>query len=393
MASGSVVARWAEWGETSGAVTATDARTSDFVLAISVAAVLHGLVFLIFVGLVAMQLLSRGSGAAFAPPPEPTVTVEIRPEMFERPKPSVVEEEVKKRLKNTSPAQESQEAPENAVYIGERNTKAASEMPPDPNGPALPSQDGREPRRPDEVETIDSNFQDGEEPDVAMQPESEQVPPPGETPREPAEPDAEPNEKPGEEPPPGGEKKSELMKTETQVPVPRNAEEDEERDAETLPKEKESESDPQSKNTAGGAPETKKAEEVPPPKNSGFETEARKTRLRGSIGRKGTTALDVEDSPIGRYQAKLSRAVERQWQMNCIQYREHITPGFLTIRFLVDEKGRVSGARFLEVMENGEIQQGFTLKSIQTADIPTMPKEIVKELNGDPLELIYNFYF
>ena len=57
---------------------------------------------------------------------------------------------------------------------------------------------------------------------------------------------------------------------------------EEERDPEMLPKEKESESDPQSKNISGGAPEEKKSEKIPPPKNSGFVTEASKTRLRGS---------------------------------------------------------------------------------------------------------------
>lgn len=360
------------------------------------AAVLHVALFLVFVALVATKLLSGGTREEFAAAPEPTVIVEIRPEMFERPKPNEVEEEVKKRLMDSSPDQESEEAPKDAAYIGERNTKAGSELPPDPNALALPSQDGREPRRPGEVETIDSNFQDGEQPDVAMKPESEEMPPPGDPllkPMEPGAPELEPTEKVGEGTPSDGDLKSELVKTETQVPVPKNGEAEEERDPEMLPKEKESESDPQSKNTEGGVAEVKKSEKIPPPKNSKFKTEASKTRLRGSIGRKGTTALDVENSPIGRYQAKLSRAVERQWQINCIQYREHITPGFLTIRFLVDENGNVSGARFLEVMSRGEIQQGFTLKSIQQADIPKMPKEIVKELNGDPLELIYNFYF
>ena len=55
---------------------------------------------------------------------------------------------MKKRLMDSSPDQESEEAPKDAAYIGERNTKAGSELPPDPNALALPSQDGREPRRP-----------------------------------------------------------------------------------------------------------------------------------------------------------------------------------------------------------------------------------------------------
>ena len=236
-------------------MTTTEARPSDFVLAISVAAVLHVALFLVFVALVATKLLSGGTREEFAAAPEPTVIVEIRPEMFERPKPNEVEEEVKKRLMDSSPDQESEEAPKDAAYIGERNTKEGSELPPDPNALALPSQDGREPRRPGEVETIDSNFQDGEPPDVAMQPESEEMPPPGDPllkPMGPGAPELEPTEKVGEGAPSDGDLKSELVRTETQVPVPKNEEAEEERDPEMLPKEKESESDPQSKNTEGG---------------------------------------------------------------------------------------------------------------------------------------------
>ena len=368
-------------------MTATAIKPSDIIVAVSAAVVLHVLLFLAFVGLVAWGLLTGKLEITTEPTPPPAVVIEIRLEMFERPKPAVVEDapEIKKRLATNSPAQESEEAPENAVYVGERNTKAASDLPPDPDGPAVPSQDGREPR-PGEVDTIDSTFADGAEPDVASDPDSPR-------PQAPIDPVADPADILGELPPPSGTKPEELLKTETQVPIPEDEEMEKEHEEETLPKESESERDPLSENQPGGAQEKPAVEESPPPKNPGFQTESSKTRLRGSIGRKGTTALDVKDSPIGRYQAKLSRAVERQWQMNCIQYREHILPGSLSVRFLLDEKGNVSGLRFLQILKGGEIQQGFTLKSIKQADIPGMPKNVRKELNGDPLELIYSFYF
>ena len=382
-------------------MTATHARPSDLLVAVMAAVVLHVALFLFFVVLIALNLLKKPGPGEMAPTPTPMATVEIRPEMFERPKPKpepVVEEEIKQRFAKTNPSQASEKAPENAAFIGERNTEAASELPPDPNGPKMPSQDGVEPRRGDESNTFDSTFTDGQDGEVSLKPESPGAPPAGDPLLKPADP-ALPVVDPGEAeeelpPPPSGAAAEELMKTETQIPVPKkeDAEEDDQEE-ELLPKESESKADAQSKNTAGGAPDSKPAEETPPPKDAGFQSEIKKTKLRGSIGRKGTTALDVEDSAIGRYQAKLSKAVEREWQMNCVQYRDHITPGALTIRFLIDAKGKVSGVRFLQMMEGGEIQQGFTLKSIQKADIPPMPKDILDELNGDPLELIYNFYF
>jgi outer membrane biosynthesis protein TonB len=125
----------------------------------------------------------------------------------------------------------------------------------------------------------------------------------------------------------------------------------------------------------------------------GFRGNQQKTALRGSISRRGPSSLDVENNALGRYQAALSRAVEREWQRNCVRYRDFITPGFLTVRFLVEPDGRIRGLQFIEVVEASEIQKGFTLNSIRGAPIPPMPAELKRNLDGDPLELIYNFYF
>ena len=76
-----------------------------------------------------------------------------------------------------------------------------------------------------------------------------------------------------------------------------------------------------------------------------------------------------------------------------MRYRDFITPGFLTLRFLVEANGGVRSVEFLEVVEAGEIQKGFTLNSVRSAPIPAMPAELKRELDGEALELIYNFYF
>jgi hypothetical protein len=44
-------------------------------------------------------------------------------------------------------------------------------------------------------------------------------------------------------------------------------------------------------------------------------------------------------------------------------------------------------------METGQVQKGFTLSSIRDAAIPAMPAELRKELDGEPMELLFNFYF
>jgi hypothetical protein len=63
------------------------------------------------------------------------------------------------------------------------------------------------------------------------------------------------------------------------------------------------------------------------------------------------------------------------------------------VRFVVNSKGKVTTLAFVEAVEVGEVQKGFTVTSIRNAQIPSMPAEVTRELNGEPLELTFNFYF
>ena len=128
-------------------------------------------------------------------------------------------------------------------------------------------------------------------------------------------------------------------------------------------------------------------------KKDWFNAHSRKTKVTGSISRRGKSALNVKNSPLGRYQALVSKAVELQWRRNCEQHRDHIVPGVISLRFYIDKNGKISGIKFQEVIEGNYIEQGFTQRAIRQAKLPRMPKSVLKELNGDPLELIYNFYF
>lgn len=153
---------------------------------------------------------------------------------------------------------------------------------------------------------------------------------------------------------------------------------------------------PTSETAAKPTPEQKPpatAKTEPQPGQPGFRGHQRKTAIRGSISRTGRSAVDVADSPLGRYQAVISRAVELEWQRNCVRHRDFITPGFLTVRFFVETNGKVKSVQFVGDMQTGEIQKGFTLNSIRDAEIPAMPKEIRGDYKDDSLELIFNFYF
>ena len=147
--------------------------------------------------------------------------------------------------------------------------------------------------------------------------------------------------------------------------------------------------------TEAGKAESAKQEPKPAVKSDtpGFTGYQRKTRIQGSITRQGRSALDVEDSALGRYHAALSRAVEKEWQLNCVRNRDYLLPGQLIVRFVLEPSGKVRSLVFVEEVEGGGIQKGFTLESIRTAKIPPFPAELKKQLDGEPLEVTYSFTF
>ena len=309
-----------------------------------------------------------------APEPVPLPKAEAQKPLFTRTSPDQAAEPVVKTNR-----------------IGERDTRATSDRAPDPNAPPLPSQAGLEATPVRDIETTESRYRDG-----ALSP-SPPAPAPLPVAAAPLPDARSPSAAPetpqpklagvedGQGPPPPRES---LL----QGPNPVDVQVPKEVAAGDLPK-----SQPERKQT-GETPPLKTAE-LPPqrvkptPETPPFQGFQRKTAVLGSISRSGRSALDVDDTELGRYQAQISRAVELEWQRNCVRHRDFITPGFLTVRFYVETNGRVRSVQFVGDMETGEVQKGFTLNSIRNAEIPAMPEALRKAYEGDTLELIFRFYF
>ncbi|MBT8036957.1 MAG: hypothetical protein KJO21_05385 [Verrucomicrobiae bacterium] len=296
-----------------------------------------------------------------------------------------------RRFARTSPDQEGKpDAP--TEILGERDTRAASELEPTPEAAANTlSQDGAAPLFPGHVETVDRTYEDGS---VGMDATGEETETPQDTSAarkndslmddqtqvESTKPDASASARPRNQ-----HLKEGRLLPHTDVGDGKGVIEDKP-DAETLPKPKPNQ---------GASESDAQGEEIEqtPPKQGGFEGFSRKIKVTGSISRSGKSALNVKNSPLGRYQALVSKAVELQWRRNCEQHRDHIVPGVISLRFYVDQHGGISGIKFQEVVGGNYIEQGFTQRAIRQAKLPKMSKSVLKELKGDPLELMYNFYF
>jgi len=288
--------------------------------------------------------------------------------------------------------------PEKPAFIGERDTEATSDRAADPSAEAMPSQKGIDPIQ-GEVETTESRFQDGEPGDSGeskpAEPVADVTSPVPEMPSTESPPAV---EKPAQtEVKPGPETTSmtreKLAQGPNPIEVPVHVDPKDEEPKPT-PASRQAEAElPKPPSPLKEATQEKPKEATTVGKAPDFKGYQRKTQISGSISRTGKSALAVENSAMGRYQAALSRAVELEWQRNCVRYRDYITPGFLTARFVVEQNGKVRSVNFVEPVQSSEVQKGFTLNAIRQAAIPAMPADLKKELGSDPLELIFNFYF
>ena len=325
----------------------------------------------VLIELDALKLLSMREALGREPvPPQDPDPVAIPP--------SELVQEDSKRFAETSPEQESEIAPEGAVLIGERDTLAASELAAaHVEGPEIPTQIGKEPER-NEKNLTDSDFS----PD-----QNEGQPVSSEEAKEISE--------------PAGGASGDLSVT------PEAFADSGERDVVEVPvdetnrtNEQDNQDDQQSAriiNADGIVEEGLKERNQEKAENGGeqegFRTESRKTRMEGTISRRGQSSLKVDATALGKYKALVNRIIETEWQRRCVMHRDHVLPGILTLRFYVDRNGRVSGLRYLDVFQASAIQKGFTMRAVQHPDLPRMPEEVAKELDDEPLEFHINFHF
>jgi hypothetical protein len=294
------------------------------------------------------------------------------------------------------------ERPENPAFIGNQNTQATSDAPAVAGEPPMPSQRGKEPDYEGHIETTVSDYQDG-----AL--DSTVIAPPDSTPgpaaqeevvaREGAEEMKQSQAAAGEATAATPETPAEVAPAEPKDPIAAGPDRVErpvyqEKPAEQ-PKPAVAERQTAAEAAKTGTPESIRQDPKPAIKSDtpGFNGYQRKTQIRGSITRQGRSALDVEDSLLGRYHAALSRAVEKEWQLNCVRNRDYITPGQIIVRFVLEPSGKVRSLAFVEEFGVGNIQKGFTSESIRTARIPAFPAELKKQLDGEPLEVTYSFTF
>ncbi len=227
------------------------------------------------------------------------------------------------------------DAPKNAAFESDNNTRAASASAPT-GGQPMPSVDGRESPV---LELEDRNYSDGRE-SQPQQPAQAAVPK-------------------ADQPVPAFTPASQLALREA-------------------PK-----ADPAKSRPAQAArPKT--------PAASGFQPETRVTRIRGNISNRGRASVEAAATPLGHYKKMVSDAIGSRWYYYVNNQIGLLNIGTVDIRFQVGSDGKAQKVRILSNTSN-ESFASVSINSILEAEIPPIPPDVAKLLDNGRLEIDYSF--
>lgn len=127
----------------------------------------------------------------------------------------------------------------------------------------------------------------------------------------------------------------------------------------------------------------------------GFKSQAKPSQDDGLISRRSKTgSQNVKATPLGRYKAKVSKLVEKEWQRRCSLKADLLNPEILRVSFLLDPSGKV--IRTLQISDKTAYELNFsiTFQAINKSKLlPPMPSDVRAIQKGEPLEFIYTFSF
>jgi hypothetical protein len=369
--------------------------------------------------------------------PEQIIEIEV-PALLETPKPKPEPQQYIRTTQNTA----DDEAPMKADFISDRNTKAASELPPEADGePNMPTQDGIDPKR---LELANRDYKDGEikedgatpVPEMRVaeaRPPSSPVPPsilkPADAPAPPAPAQpAPPEPAPPVAPKPPPAPPVVVAKAEPLTPLEAMMKERDESDAariqldrlplevkkaEPLTPEEVANLPPPAPTVAmRDDPAATAAPPQPPPTppsprparvldpvsrtagpqdDAAFSPFTRTSKARGTISNRGAAAVNAAETPVGRYMRTVTGAVEKKWHTLRRRNADAVTFGNLRLRFYVMPNGRVEPPQILSDRSEADPRMiDFTLQAVLEAEIPPIPEELLPMLDQQRLEVEYD---
>lgn len=303
-------------------------------------------------------------------------------------------------------------APKNAAFQSDRNTIAASKLP--PKGDATLMMPTTEGKAPTTRELANRDYRDGQikndagfktpatPPDVRQ---SQPTPPPSPvTPPAPAQTVTPPT------PTPEQPKQVAKLTPNDATPLVKMMEEMDKSSARTerdrLPievrkAEKFTETPPVK-------PQIRAPEDVPPtipkavpvtdpvnqmagkPDADAFTPFTRTGKMDGAVNREGENAVDAEATPLGIYMRQVTGAVEKKWHLYVRLAKDSVTFGRVRFRFYVDKRGVPQDLKILSDARDADPRmRDLTLRAILDAKIPPIPEDLLPSLDDERVKIEY----
>lgn len=121
-----------------------------------------------------------------------------------------------------------------------------------------------------------------------------------------------------------------------------------------------------------------------------FQPQTRLNEQRGTITNRGAAAANAVDTPMGRYMRQVTSAIEKEWNRKRVAKSDFVTFGNIRLKFFIDSEGKVRDLRIENPDKANPIMQDFTLSAVLEAPIPPIPRNLLSDLTGRRLPITYD---
>jgi|JI6StandDraft_1071083.scaffolds.fasta_scaffold00701_10 hypothetical protein len=126
------------------------------------------------------------------------------------------------------------------------------------------------------------------------------------------------------------------------------------------------------------------------PEKDAFSPFTRMGKNDGAVSREGENAVDAAATPRGIYMRQVTGAVEKKWHLYVKLARDSVTYGRVRFRFYVDQRGTPQDLKILSDARDADPRmREITLRAILDADIPPIPADLIPELEDGRLKIEY----
>lgn len=133
---------------------------------------------------------------------------------------------------------------------------------------------------------------------------------------------------------------------------------------------------------------------TPPPSTQSFtkryQEMLEKTRIEGSISRRGPAGVNAKSGPLGRYQGDMSKQVSSRWSYELKDNPEMLSLSNVKLRWYVQADGRISN---VQVIDDGgdRYHADACVKAVLKTKLPPLPPEVSSRLKDGRLEVVFSF--